>query len=249
MFPKVQQTWATPSGGGNMPNALGLPPPRKKRIAYTIENSLPLTVKKGVNSSMLFSGASGSGKTAAIRALWNQNKHQWDWVILFCNSPSVDHEYSFIPENCRLEWAESTLTAIMQTQRDYIKAGQTKNLLLIFDDVIAGSINHNNKLLNKLMTSARHYAITVIVATQRLTLVSPTIRDNVQVVLGTKLGESQQNEMLKIADCFPNQWEGKEFLRQVAGTKKEARYQFFVVHREDPDDKPFRIIRFPYFST
>jgi len=141
----------------------------------------PQTLRNGYHFVILY-GKVASGKTVMLKDLMLNIFRSYHSVYLFSGSEDVKRDFlPFIGKKDRvlggLDDPQSimTINQLFKSQSSPI-AGRC---LLLFDDIIAlGNSQHNCPYLMKLATNYRHYKITVILATQHMRAIPPTVRAN-----------------------------------------------------------------------
>ena len=115
----------------------------------------------------------GSGKSTLVKFdLFNGALLKtYDYAIVFTCTP---YDYSFIPRKFIFTmFNESNIARILKYQKENIHL----RLLLIFDDMI-GEAQFNTRLMNILVTQYRHYNVGLIITTQYVNKIPPTIRES-----------------------------------------------------------------------
>lgn len=123
-------------------------------------------------------GKVGSGKTSFIKYVCHQLESEFDYVL--CISPTgFSDSYNFLPEECvKQNYSDDMVLDMMKYQKEKKKKQKLKNALLILDDIL-GSINiRSDKVLEKLITTFRHYNISIIITTQYPLKIPPYVRAN-----------------------------------------------------------------------
>jgi uridine kinase len=133
---------------------------------------------------ILVSGPKGSGKTHFIKNIIHSlaKRRKFDYLKVMCPT-SYNGAYSYIPKRHLIEgYNEIVIHELLQEQIDLKKAGKTRKALLILDDCI-GSANFKAQIWEKLATTCRHPNLTVVVVTQHIFRLPPTLRDNSDTVI------------------------------------------------------------------
>ena len=183
-------------------------------------NHLPSIPLRG-----LLLGPSGSGKTLALVDLLIR-LYKGCWARIYVFSPSVDVDSAWLPvkkyveetlavdpkkEKCFFsEWDAGALKEIVDQQRkliEYQKDQKNKKLhgiCIIVDDFAddprimhaAGGAAAGGSMLNTLFVRGRHLCISTLVSSQKLRLVSSTIRVNLQFLCVWRLRNQHELESL-----------------------------------------------------
>jgi hypothetical protein len=147
-----------------------------------------------------------SGKTYTLRHVIKNlvKKGQLNYGIVISSTAEATKDWIGIPENCRFDDWEKGKAAIMNLiafQKNNIKEGKKAHAFIVLDDII-GLVKHNDTLVNRLASSARHFNISVFAAVQNLKSVSPIVRQNADYVFIFR--NSNTNEKKEIY----SQWNG-----------------------------------------
>ena len=173
----------------------------------------------------LLLGPSGSGKTLALVDMLIRI-YKGCWARIYVFSPSVDVDSAWLPvkkyveqglgvdpkkEQCFYsEWDPGALKEIVDQQRkliEYQKGQKDKKLhgiCIIVDDFAddprimhaAGGAAAGGSMLNTLFVRGRHLCISTLVSSQKLRLVSSTIRVNLQFLCVWRLRNQHELESL-----------------------------------------------------
>ncbi len=135
-------------------------------------------------SCILF-GKSGSGKTYLMLDLFFRIKSTFDNIYLFSGTIDVRQLFGkyigtrFTFGGLDDEDALSKLQELIERQtilRE--RRARLPRILILFDDIITGGNDQRNPILNQLFTNHKHYNISMIVATQYIKAIQPTVRQN-----------------------------------------------------------------------
>ena len=173
----------------------------------------------------LLLGPSGSGKTLALVDMLIR-LYKGCWARIYVFSPSVDVDSAWLPvkkyveetlgvdpkkEQCFYsEWDAGALKEIVDQQRkliEYQKSQKNKKLhgiCIIVDDFAddprimhaAGGAAAGGSMLNTLFVRGRHLCISTLASSQKLRLVSSTIRVNLQFLCVWRLRNQHELECL-----------------------------------------------------
>ena len=180
-----------------------------------------LTIAPRVPVRALINGPSASGKTILLQQLiLDSQLYRGVFEAVFIWSPSVHHDDAWKPvlkyleeelaqdlsETVFDEYDPGDLIRIIQTQSRVAqhmkeRRKEYKNKLysvcVIVDDFAdTPEFSRNSKALNGLYLRGRHLAISSIVATQKATLVSPTIRTQATSVFVFRIRNQQDLELI-----------------------------------------------------
>ncbi len=182
---------------------------------WTTKNSkhahLPPTPLRGV-----ILGPGGSGKSLCLVSMvLDLYRNAFERIYVFSPSVHIDSVWapvkSYIENELKVDgskepfffdtWDPSVLNEIVETQKRVVeeckkqKIKQLYGILIIVDDFAdSPNVVHSNSgaasggsMLNTLFVRGRHLACSTLIATQKLRLISSTIRVNVQFMLVWRL--------------------------------------------------------------
>ena len=230
--------------------------PRQKPALAVYKNAPPFSAaNKLAYHTTVVVGPTGSGKTNAICNLYLQNQGLWSEVILVCGSQAADTDYDWIPPGNKFTWDDNLVASLIALQQEkkkkYTAAGRQDypGLLLILDD-IAGTVKHNDKDLNLLVSQCRHYRISVIVAVQYYKMVSPTIRSNAFDTYMVQQGVSAVESFL-VEYCSVSKYDGSSEASRIEKMWREDKpFAFLFRSRNMHDNKDkYEIIEFPLVKS
>lgn len=149
------------------------------------------TLKFKAPAHLIFAGVSGSGKTSLLKNYCKLNKHLYNKVFAFAGSAEFNTDYDWLPKKHVLDPTNfKKLGEIIRLCKRIKASGRSYQTLLIFDDIIGLINTHSGKMkkfFDNLSSAARHYNVSLCFLVQRLTAISPLIRDNAHIFFVTKL--------------------------------------------------------------
>jgi len=209
-----------------------------QRFAKGLEACLWQSILGSMSPSIiLISAGPGSGKTNLIKYILCDlfSKKKLFYGIVFCPT-SFNDSYSFLPSKyIYSQYDEDVVINLINLQIKQIKSNnQAKPCFIVFDDMI-GSINFNSHLFSKLVSTFRHYNVTLIFSVQYLYKVSPVLRECVSLFI--TFYQPTKRSIEAIYDTYMNEFESynecKEFIQNQ--TKD---YKFImVITNEKPENK------------
>lgn len=149
--------------------------------------------------SLLAIGPSNSGKSYFIRSIYtNHLANRFDHVILISATEQYNHQYDYINNKLVFSVYNSNIISnIKLCQESRIKAGKKLlNVLLIFDDLMNKQMLKCDGLAS-LYTMGRHFGMSVIFSTQKITLSNTIMRCNSNIIFATKLGGNDKEYLNK----------------------------------------------------
>lgn len=202
----------------------------------------PMLMKYFTNT--LFIAPTGVGKTNLIINLLDRPrfyKNKFDRVILFSNTYHNDKIWKACKcideENVHVDYTDEKLEEIVDEQRQAIEDEEPINTLIIFDDIIQ-QINKHSALINKLVMRNRHYYITIWLTSQKYSLVSPTIRNNISyyILFGIKNRKEKEFIINELSDNITED----DFVKMWDYALDDKNYNFMVISAKDKAEKMYR---------
>ncbi len=202
----------------------------------------PMLMKYFTNT--LFIAPTGVGKTNLIINLLDRPrfyKNKFDKIILFSNTYHNDKIWkackSIDEDNVYVDYSDEKLQEIVDEQRQAIEDEEPINTLIIFDDIIQ-QINKHSALINKLVMRNRHYYLTIWITTQKYSLVSPTIRNNISydILFGIKNKKEKEFIINELSDNISEE----DFTKMWDYALDGKNYNFMVIGVKDRDNKMYR---------
>ena len=190
-----------------------------------------------LHCTYLIIGKSGSGKTNVLLHMLNSQcllKGAFDIIIYLSDSPddTVKANLKIPKENFIKDWDEEKIEKILKAQENSIKTKgflKTKNICLIFDDILSKPKFLNSKTIIKLVSACRHFNVSCLFNTQSYKKLPRTIRINARglVIFPSSLGELQ-----KFAEeqCLPNMSQ-KKFISLLQYITNQP-YQFAFINND-----------------
>jgi septin family protein len=169
--------------------------PKKTKSKIKIDPNLP-----NVPFRMLLVGSSGSGKTTLLVNLFREEFYgkvfKKNHIIIFSPTARLDPKLEQIGAknvyDCYnvdiLKYIMDRQIAISEGKIDpetgkKKKGRKLDNILIIFDDCLGmNGVFDSHSMLNKMIIKARHYKISIIISTQKLSGVGRTIRLNMSAI-------------------------------------------------------------------
>lgn len=133
---------------------------------------------------ILISGPKGSGKTYFIKYLLYclAKTKKVDYIKVICPT-AYSNTYDYLESShVSEEYNEIDIYELIDTQIDFRRHNLTRSAVLVLDDCI-GTANFRAHIWEKLATTCRHYNLTVIIVTQHIFRLAPTLRDNSDTVV------------------------------------------------------------------
>ena len=207
--------------------------------------------KKGVNytaisqisfvwpSLLVIAGKSRSGKTVLTRELVAQNRQSFDRIIVISGSAHLNTEYDGLTDKRNFIDPQSIqkIQRLIALQKKVTQAKKRHRLLIIIDNFIGLANVHNGKLgklFDMIATQGRHLQVSSIFLTQKLTGVSPVIRQNAMYWLVTRLDrQSVQKTLFDHQSKFTNEYKWYTYYNKITLAE---RYSSILIDNENPYD-------------
>lgn len=186
-----------------------------------------------------------SGKSYLIRYLYLKYWHKkFDAVVVICPTDFNDFYPSFISGSLFFdEYDPDILEGILKSQQDKISNGEIPpNILVILDDCSDENEKYA-KTIQRIYTSGRHYAISLIYCVQGTTLTGPQWRNNADFVLiGRSKGGLERTNIVNnflVGNADEDELGGKsEKTFMMETLKKNTQdYNFLVIDNNATTDK------------
>jgi GTPase SAR1 family protein len=180
-------------------------------------------------SLALILGPFGSGKTSLLRYLILENIQNIVGMVVFSNTgkDTWNTNYSFVNQRYVYdEWDETLIPKLIELGRKIKKANPNHHLLLVFDDSIGMAKSmFTNKDSKRLLTTLRHYNISIVISVHQLQVeVSTLIRNNLKDIF--LFQQSEVNGLKLLADTWGkpsnNLNDPKEFINKVSTLPKNT---------------------------
>lgn len=174
------------------------------------------------NSIVFITAPPKSGKTTLIRQLIYNNQQRFDYGLVFTSTGKFNGDYDFIPKMfVHSTFNENILKHFLNIQ---IQCKRKKRAFLIFDDFL-GCFNPKSKFMSKLLSTYRHYNITIIISTQHIKSLPPIFRECTSYSIIFKT--SNKNSIKSINENFITDMDEKELQKYI--NQNCEKYHFILV--------------------
>lgn len=198
---------------------------RQPKVPMTTDNELHPNLKRPLSSIrsgslITICGASGSGKSSTLINMFisgrcPETKQKRNLKKCFDNifvvSPSMSSFKHNIFETLIEDYRYESIVDFLETYREKIDP-ETEETCIILDDVGAQLRSKESQAnFQKLIHNRRHQHLTIFVVVQNLCMLSPAVRDSMNMLI-----------------CFkPKTWLEKEKVYELTGLPKKYMDQFF----------------------
>lgn len=201
-----------------------------------------------INSSVLFVGASGSGKTTVLANLMTRKDmlgSAFDRVFLFSPTALTDDIQGYLgldeDDICdNMKDVPDILDNIMDDQREQIQergAHRAPKYCIIFDDVVADRDLMKADQFTKCFIMCRHFNLTTLICSQSYKQIPRKCRLQANNIIYFA-GSNSENEAIIEDRCPPN-YTRKDGLKLVAFATRE-KYSFLHINMRVPFDQRYR---------
>ena len=234
--------------------------------SYQIKQSKYEVVPKIPFKSIIYA-PSNSGKTVLITNLI-EHIYRGCFERVYIFSPSITIDDSWLSTKKYLDstinfsddepslyhpnFDEHVVEEIMTTQKkviDHIKKNKTHNklysILIVLDDVADDNNQRNSQALKSLFVKGRHSQISVILSSQKGSLLNPVCRVNADSLYVFKLRNFQDLEML-VTELSALLGDKKEMLNVYKRAVEHAPYSFLFVNLKSQDPNNMFFINFQH---
>lgn len=175
------------------------------------------------------------GKSSLIRHIYEQVlKQHFDIVLVFTKTLVNEWYQQFIPGKTKFEHYDPMYIEhlfLTQKQRK-IQRKEPLNVLVIMDDIADKASVLYDHYIHELFTRGRHWYISLIFASQDITMINMTWRKNVTHAFALKLlGPDLDKLIVNFLDALLDDDEVPEKMKRSSYIKKITNYVFSEPHR------------------
>lgn len=185
----------------------------------------------------LFTASPKSGKSVMIKYLLYKmlKVKRFNYGIVF-SSTAFNNDYSFMPEEfVHSTFDEEIIKNLMMKQR----SRGTGKAFVVFDDIL-GDLKLTSNLMIKLLSTYRHYNISIFLATQYLYKVPPTIRECYTYAFIFRQTNMRSIDVLR--ETYFIEFKNKHEVQQYIG-KHTKDYQVIVVSVGESQEKKYKVMK------
>jgi len=190
------------------------------------------------SSSILVVGSRRSGKTTYSKYLVEKIKHLYSLIIVFTHTKSSGQWNNLIPEKFIIEKYNPEIIENIIERNKILKKNCpdiNRNTLVIFDDVIDDSSLRNDDSIKSIFTIGRWNNIGILFLTQYLNAVSPTCRNNSDIVICCIQNSNQAIEILYNTYGIIDK---QTFINLLNENTKD--YNVFIIRNDINDNNPIK---------
>ena len=124
-----------------------------------------------------------SGKSVLLKHLVESEKHKFSKIFVICPTEKINRFYSdIVDDECIYDSYEEKFVDKLISKMTEINANkppkERKHVLLILDDCVSDTNFHQSPTIKKLFLRGRHINISLLITTQYIHLISPSMRTN-----------------------------------------------------------------------
>jgi hypothetical protein len=194
-------------------------------------------------SLILVCGKPNSGKSYLIKYFMHTYQDKLSYGIVMSKTKFNDG-FKYIPEKfIHPTYDEEKIKNLMKIQSDLKSKGIEKNAFIILDDCLTKEFN--NELFTDLTTQFRHYNITLIISTQYIYKINPTIRECASYCIIFR--QSTKRSLEALFDSFGTHFDNLNDFRNYI-TENTGDYKFIFIDVNSKDDninKIYRVMKAP----
>lgn len=221
--------------------------PEKKKIVAKMKKNIPRSDDPifdfiGAKQLIIFFGTSEAGKSYLMIYLLRSLclKGTFEFGIVFSPTKSVNNAYDFFTnQNLVISgYDENTLKKYMKRLRDIPKEKRPCNFI-VFDDCI-GDLDPNTKFARQLISTFRHYNITIFMSSQYIKAITPPLyrtQCNRSFVFKMNTAEDYDGCYSAFGSGFPNKKEYIKVLNQI--TSEKFCSMVYLKEETEPNKKYF----------
>ena len=178
-----------------------------------------------------------SGKSVLLKHLVNSEKHKFHKIFVLCPTEKINRFYSdIVNDDCIFDnYDEKWMEKLIEKMTD-INANKSKNerkhILLILDDCVSDHNFHQSPTIKKLFLRGRHINISLLITTQYIYLISPSMRNNLDYIFCGQM--NKQSIDLLTNEFLSGDITKEEFIKMYNRCTKD--YNFLVINNNSVKD-------------
>ena len=178
-----------------------------------------------------------SGKSVLLKHLVNSEKHKFHKIFVLCPTEKINRFYSdIVSDDCIFDnYDEKWMNKLIEKMTE-INANkptkERKNILLILDDCVSDHNFHQSPTIKKLFLRGRHINISLLITTQYIYLISPSMRNNLDYIFCGQM--NKQSIDLLTNEFLSGDITKEEFIKMYNRCTKD--YNFLVINNNSVKD-------------
>ncbi len=196
-----------------------------------------------IPSLIVIAGKPKSGKSHLIKYFIHTNRHKFAYGIVM-NKTSFNDGYDYIPNGfVHSKYDETKLKNLMKLQSGLIEKGIINECFLILDDCLTS--DYNKELFTDLTTQYRHYHITVIISTQYIYKINPTIRECANYAMIFR--QSTKRSIEALYESFGAHFDNfDQFKQYITNSTDDHKFIFVDINSSEDDiEDIYKVMKAP----
>jgi len=185
----------------------------------------------------ILNAAKASGKSILTRYLLYVYAHEFSYVTVISATALTGFYAEFIPQAfIHDKYEDSIVEAIIKKQETFKKAGKNIQTCLVLDDILADTNirmeQRKANIMSKLYAANRHWNISLIICSQKLTSLPRLCRDNVDFCC---IGRTMRSAWDQIYQDFGNMPKD-EFYKMLEDGTRDYRFLLYTAQVKRASD-------------
>ena len=190
-----------------------------------------------VNKTTSLLAKRNSGKSVLLKHLVEAERHKFSKIYVICPTEKINRFYSdIVCEECIFDsydekWVDKLISKMTEINANK-PTKERKNILLILDDCVSDTNFHQSPTIKKLFLRGRHINISLLITTQYIHLISPSMRTNLDYLFCGQM--NKQSIDLLTTEFLSGDIEKSEFIKMYNRCTKD--YNFLVINNNSVKD-------------
>ena len=178
-----------------------------------------------------------SGKSVLLKHLVEAEKHKFNKIFVICPTEPINRFYKDIVseenvfDNYDERWMNKLIDKMTEINANK-PAKERKHILLILDDCVSDHNFHQSPTIKKLFLRGRHINISLLITTQYIYLISPSMRNNLDYIFCGQM--NKQSIDLLCSEFLSGDIDKNEFIKMFNRCTKD--YNFLVINNNSVKD-------------
>ena len=178
-----------------------------------------------------------SGKSVLLKHLVQAERHHFARVFVLCPTEKINRFYSdIVSDDCIFDnydekWMNKLIDKMTEINANK-PTKERKHILLILDDCVSDHNFHQSPTIKKLFLRGRHINISLLITTQYIYLISPSMRNNLDYIFCGQM--NKQSIDLLTNEFLSGDIEKPEFIKMYNRCTKD--YNFLVINNNSVKD-------------
>lgn len=178
-----------------------------------------------------------SGKSVLLKHLVEAEKHKYKRIYVICPTERINRFYKDITDDeCIFDnyneiWMNKLIDKMTEINANK-SAKERKHILLILDDCVSDHNFHQSPTIKKLFLRGRHINISLLITTQYIYLISPSMRNNLDYIFCGQM--NKQSIDLLCSEFLCGDITKEEFVQMYNRCTKD--FNFLVINNNSVSD-------------